>query len=154
MMKKKHQQGFTLVELMIVVAIIGILASIAIPQYQTYTQRAEATTSIAGIRTAQLAIQEYYANTGKLPAKLTDLNRYGTDAQSLLNIAASNNIINTVTFNDTDASIVILYNTVINGAPADLAEKTLVLLPTATNGVVKFGVGSASTLNAKFHPNL
>ncbi len=61
---KKVQQGFTLIELMIVVAIIGILAAIAIPQYQDYTARAqtsEAMTLLAGLKTP---IMEEYSQTG------------------------------------------------------------------------------------------
>ena len=47
---KTAQQGFTLIEFMIVIAIIGILASVAIPQYQVYTQRSEVTTSLSAVR--------------------------------------------------------------------------------------------------------
>jgi len=57
-MMKKTQQGFTLIELMIVVAIIGILASIAIPAYQDYMTRAKWGKAVSGIAAMKLAISE------------------------------------------------------------------------------------------------
>jgi len=57
-MMKKTQQGFTLIELMIVVAIIGILASIAIPAYQDYMTRAKWGKAVSGIAATKLAISE------------------------------------------------------------------------------------------------
>jgi type IV pilus assembly protein PilA len=61
-MLKKIQQGFTLIELMIVVAIIGILAAIALPQYQDYTIRAQITEGLTLASAAKLAVAETYSN--------------------------------------------------------------------------------------------
>ena len=65
---KSVQQGFTLIELMIVIAIIGILAAIAIPAYQNYTIRAQVTEGDSLIGGVETAFDEYYANNGTAPA--------------------------------------------------------------------------------------
>jgi len=64
----KKQQGFTLIELMIVVAIIGILAAIAIPAYQDYTIRAQVSEGLNLSGGAKAAVTEYYQDRGSLPA--------------------------------------------------------------------------------------
>jgi len=65
---KDNLQGFTLIELMIVVAIIGILASIAIPAYQDYTIRAQVSEGLSLSNAAKASISEYYVNHGAWPA--------------------------------------------------------------------------------------
>jgi type IV pilus assembly protein PilA len=65
---KNMQQGFTLIELMIVVAIIGILAAIAIPAYQDYTIRAQVSEGMSLASGARTAVSEAYQSTGNWPA--------------------------------------------------------------------------------------
>jgi type IV pilus assembly protein PilA len=63
---KKMQQGFTLIELMIVVAIIGILAAIALPAYQDYTVRAKMSEALIAASSGRTAVAEVFANQGEM----------------------------------------------------------------------------------------
>ena len=66
------QKGFTLIELMIVIAIIGILAAIAIPMYQDYTVRAKVTEVVNAASPCKLAVSEYYSARSAFPPTLVD----------------------------------------------------------------------------------
>ena len=69
---KAIQKGFTLIELMIVIAILGILAVIAMPAYQDYTARAQVSEAFALAEGQKAAVIEYYADKGAYPANNTD----------------------------------------------------------------------------------
>lgn len=76
---KQIQKGFTLIELMIVVAIIGILAAIAIPAYQDYTVRSQVTEGMNLAGAVKAAVAETYAQTGTWPTTLTQIGIVASD---------------------------------------------------------------------------
>jgi len=78
----KLQKGFTLIELMIVVAIIGILAAIAIPAYQDYTVRAQVSEGMNLAAAAKAAVSEYFLNRGQAPADRTAAGMSATDTDT------------------------------------------------------------------------
>lgn len=77
-MKKAIQKGFTLIELMIVVAIIGILAAIAIPAYQDYTIRAQVTEGLNLMSDMKAGVAEWYAQEGSWPSSLLQIGISGS----------------------------------------------------------------------------
>ena len=67
-MKRSLQKGFTLIELMIVVAIIGILAAVALPAYQDYTKRARVSEALSLMSGAKASVTEYYSTNNVWPS--------------------------------------------------------------------------------------
>ena len=135
---KKAQQGFTLIELMIVVAIIGILAAIAIPAYQDYTKRTHVSEGMSLAGAAKTAVAEYYASEGTWPS---------TNALSGLSAAASivGNAVNSVTVT-TNGTITVVYNTKVESAA------TLVLVPSDDGGSITWTCNTGS-VDTKYLPS-
>ena len=107
---RKIQQGFTLIELMIVVAIIGILAAIAIPAYQDYTIRSQVTEGMTLAGDLKASIAEYVAQVGEWPAGLTEVglgSAAATDkaGRYVLSVDVSNGTINITYGRDANAAI-------------------------------------------------
>ncbi|MBT8074502.1 MAG: pilin, partial [Xanthomonadales bacterium] len=70
-MKRNIQQGFTLIELMIVIAIVAILVALAVPAYQDYTIRAKVGECVNAAAVPKLQISEYYETVGSFPADIS-----------------------------------------------------------------------------------
>nr|WP_110655085.1 pilin [Salinicola halimionae] len=80
----RRQGGFTLIELMIVVAIIGILAAIAIPQYQNYVARSQVASGLATLKGLQTPAELYIQENGQLATDLSDLGLDSTDYTGII----------------------------------------------------------------------
>jgi type IV pilus assembly protein PilA len=105
---KKVQQGFTLIELMIVVAIIGILAAIAIPAYQDYTIRAQVSEGLNLGGGAKTAVAEYYQDRGTWPAnnEVAGLSPAADiEGKYVVSVTAAANVITVIYGNDAHATI-------------------------------------------------
>lgn len=83
--KKKKQSGFTLIELMIVVAIIGVLSAIAVPAYKDYVTKSEVASTVATLKSIITPAELYYQEEGSFPANVTELNKVGVSQGAIKN---------------------------------------------------------------------
>lgn len=137
-MKAQAQKGFTLIELMIVVAIIGILAAIALPAYQDYTKRSHVSEGLSLAGGAKASVTEFYSSNNRMPAS-------NTSAGLATNTDIKGNAVTSVTVG-TGGVITIAYNSKVD------AGKTLVLSPTTGAGAVNWKC-KVGTIDAKFVPS-
>jgi type IV pilus assembly protein PilA len=137
-MTKSTQKGFTLIELMIVVAIIGILAAIAIPAYSDYTVRAQVTEGINLAGAAKTAVSETYSSTGAWPA-----DNAGAGIGAATDIKGK--YVTSVEVED--GVITITYGN--QASAGKLSGKTLMLTPgTSANGDISWQCGSKDMTTA------
>ena len=147
-MPNKHF-GFTLIELMVLVAIIVILTAFAIPQYQNYVVRSQVSEAFSVVSGAKMVISEYHDTNGKFPSGTGDshlalglADSASTTGQYVLSVSVS----------DDGAGVdVVTMKSNANGAHFAIADKTLKLTPRYRREKVTW-VCTVRTMNPKYVP--
>ena len=140
---KKLQKGFTLIELMIVVAIIGILAAIAIPAYQDYTIRSQVSEGMVLASGAKTAVSEFYQQRGDFPGNNASAGLAAAadiSGQYVIQVSAVNGVI-TATYG--------------NSANTAITNDTLALSAVTNVGSIEWvcKAGAANPVDAKYLPS-
>jgi len=135
---KKIQQGFTLIELMIVVAIIGILAAVAIPAYSDYTIRAKVTEGVGMAAAAKTAVSEYRLSKAGFPS---------TNASAGISTTISSPYVSSLTVGAGGIITVTFTAT----ASSEIAAETLIFTPSFASATVQWTC-TGGTLDLKYRP--
>jgi len=141
----KKVQGFTLIELMIVVAIIAILAAIALPAYQDYVVRSQVSEGSVLADGAKTAVAEFYSNKGRLPPS-------NTSAGLAQATSIKGNYVTSLTVNSTASTIDAVYG---NQANTLVSGKHLVFSASTLPGSVEWHCSNAATtVQPKYLPTI
>ncbi|MFN0002763.1 MAG: prepilin-type N-terminal cleavage/methylation domain-containing protein [Pseudohongiellaceae bacterium] len=137
-MKQQAQQGFTLIELMIVIAIIGILAAVALPAYQNYTVRAKASELILAATVGKAIVTEYVILNGRLPNENNPADAAPYDVPPIDIPDITTGMVESVQLM---ASTITIWG---NAVELGIGEETLIvtLTPTLANGLLTWDCGS------------
>lgn len=142
-MKAQMQKGFTLIELMIVVAIIGILAAIALPAYQDYTKRSKMAEVVGFMSAARVSVAETYSTTNTLTGIDNAKAGLAPTTQALGSYVTGLTVANGV--------ITVALNTGIDATCTGAAALTLTPVANATTGSLSW-TGSSSNNCTKYVP--
>ena len=137
----KLQKGFTLIELMITVAIVGILAAVALPAYQDYTIRAQVSEGLILAEGAKTQVSEYFADKGVLPPTTADLTLPVQTGKYVGSLTQSGLGVITATFRSASP------------ANSKITAKTITLTPSIVTGQDNLSWACAGSTDAKYRPS-